>query len=82
MTQRLGIAQALVNEPDLLVLDEPNEGLDLTGRQLMPASSASSGSKGGTVMLVSHVLPEVEQLCDRVAVIVGGRLAYTGRRPS
>jgi ABC-2 type transport system ATP-binding protein len=78
MTQRLGIAQALVNEPELLVLDEPNEGLDLPGRQLMAGIIREQRQKGGTVLLVSHVLPEVEQLCDRVAVIVGGRLAYEG----
>jgi ABC-2 type transport system ATP-binding protein len=78
MTQRLGIAQALINDPDLLVLDEPNEGLDLAGRQLVAGLIRDQRQKGGTVLLVSHVLPEVEQLCDRVAVIVGGRLAYEG----
>jgi ABC-2 type transport system ATP-binding protein len=78
MTQRLGIAQALVNEPELLVLDEPNEGLDLAGRQLMAGIIDEQRRKGGTVLLVSHVLPEVERLCDRVAVIVGGRLVYEG----
>ena len=78
MTQRLGIAQALINDPELLVLDEPNEGLDLAGRQLMAEIIREHRQKGGTVLLVSHVLPEVEQLCDRVAVIVGGRLAYDG----
>ncbi|MFO0809389.1 MAG: ABC transporter ATP-binding protein [Gemmataceae bacterium] len=78
MTQRLGIAQALVNEPDLLVLDEPNEGLDLEGRQLMAGIIHETRERGGTVILVSHVLPEVEKFCDRVAVIVAGRLAFTG----
>jgi ABC-2 type transport system ATP-binding protein len=78
MTQRLGVAQALINQPDLLVLDEPNEGLDLEGRQLMAGIMRDQRAKGGTVILVSHVLPEVEVLCDRVAVIVGGRLAYQG----
>jgi ABC-2 type transport system ATP-binding protein len=60
------------------VLDEPNEGLDLGGRQLVAGIIREQRAKGGTVLLVSHVLPEVEQLCDRVAVIVGGRLAYEG----
>jgi ABC-2 type transport system ATP-binding protein len=78
MTQRLGIAQALVNDPELLVLDEPNEGLDLAGRQLVAGLIREQREQGRTVLLVSHVLPEVEQLCDRVAVIVGGRLAYEG----
>jgi ABC-2 type transport system ATP-binding protein len=78
MTQRLGIAQALINDPDLLVLDEPNEGLDLEGRRLMAGIIRDQRAKGRTVILVSHVLPEVEKLCDRVAVLVGGRLAFTG----
>jgi ABC-2 type transport system ATP-binding protein len=78
MTQRLGIAQALINDPDLLVLDEPNEGLDLAGRQLMMGIIREQRERGRTVILVSHVLPEVEQLCDRIAVLVAGRLAYDG----
>jgi ABC-2 type transport system ATP-binding protein len=78
MAQRLGVAQSLINEPELLVLDEPNEGLDLPGRQLVASIIREQRTKGGTVLLVSHVLPEVEQLCDRVAVIVGGRLGYEG----
>src|SRR5262245_64037236 len=78
MTQRLGVAQALINDPELLVLDEPNEGLDLAGRQLMMSIIREQRERGRTVILVSHVLPEVEQLCDRIAVLVGGRLAYDG----
>jgi ABC-2 type transport system ATP-binding protein len=78
MTQRLGIAQALINDPDLLVLDEPNEGLDLSGRKLMMEIVREQRERGRTVILVSHVILEVEQLCDRIAVLVGGRLAYDG----
>jgi ABC-2 type transport system ATP-binding protein len=78
MVQRLGIAQALINEPDLLVLDEPSEGLDLMGRRLIRELIAEQRQRGGTVLLVSHVLTEVEQVCDRVAVLVGGRLAHLG----
>jgi ABC-2 type transport system ATP-binding protein len=78
MTQRLGVAQALINDPELLVLDEPNEGLDLPGRQLVASLIRDQRQKGGTVILVSHVLSEVEQLCDRVGVIVGGRLTFEG----
>lgn len=78
MTQRLGIAQALINRPELLVLDEPNEGLDLEGRKLMMGIIREQRDRGGTVILVSHVLPEVEMLCDRVAVLVAGRLAFEG----
>ncbi|MFO0843681.1 MAG: ABC transporter ATP-binding protein [Gemmataceae bacterium] len=78
MVQRLGLAQALLNEPDLLVLDEPTEGLDLAGRRLLREVVARLKQSGRTVLLVSHVLPEVEQLCDRVAVVKRGALAFCG----
>jgi ABC-2 type transport system ATP-binding protein len=78
MLQRLGIAQALVNEPDLLVLDEPTEGLDLAGRQLLRDVVLDVRRRGGTVLLVSHALPEVEQLADTVGVLVAGRLVHVG----
>jgi ABC-2 type transport system ATP-binding protein len=74
MIQRLGLAQALLNDPDLLVLDEPTEGLDLVGRALLREVIAGRKAKGKTVFLVSHVLSEVEQTCDRVAVIVNGSI--------
>jgi ABC-2 type transport system ATP-binding protein len=74
MVQRLGLAQALLNDPDLLVLDEPTEGLDLVGRALLRQVIAERKAKGKTVVLVSHVLSEVEQTCDRVAVIVNGTI--------
>ncbi|HKA08371.1 MAG TPA: ABC transporter ATP-binding protein, partial [Gemmataceae bacterium] len=74
MIQRLGLAQALLNDPDLLVLDEPTEGLDLVGRALLREVIAGRKVKGKTVLLVSHVLSEVEQTCDRVAVIVNGSI--------
>ncbi len=72
MVQRLGLAQALLNEPDLLILDEPTEGLDLLGRKLLREVIAQVKARGATVILVSHVLSEVEQTCDRVAVIING----------
>jgi ABC-2 type transport system ATP-binding protein len=78
MVQRLGLAQALINDPELLVLDEPTEGLDLAGRQLLREVVARLRRQGRTVLLVSHVLTEVEQLCDRLAVLVNGRLVHTG----
>jgi len=78
MVQRLGLAQALVNDPELLVLDEPTEGLDLTGRQLLRTVVVELKAKGHTVLLISHVLTEVEQLCGRAAVIVEGRLRHLG----
>jgi ABC-2 type transport system ATP-binding protein len=78
MVQRLAIAQALINDPELLVLDEPNEGLDLHGRTLVRELVAEQRRRGRTVLLVSHVLSEVEQMCDRLAVLVGGRLVHCG----
>jgi ABC-2 type transport system ATP-binding protein len=78
MVQRLGMAQALINEPELLVLDEPTEGLDLIGRRQLQKVVGDVRARGGAVLLVSHVLTEVEQLCDRVAVMVDGRLAHLG----
>ena len=78
MVQRLGLAQAILNDPDLLILDEPTEGLDLTGRKLLREIVRAMTASGKTVLLVSHVLPEVDELCDRAAVIVNGRLAFQG----
>jgi ABC-2 type transport system ATP-binding protein len=78
MLQRLGMAQALVNEPELLVLDEPTEGLDLIGRRQLQKVVRDMRERRGGVILVSHVLTEVEELCNRVGVLVDGRLAYLG----
>jgi ABC-2 type transport system ATP-binding protein len=78
MVQRLGLAQALLGDPELLVLDEPTEGLDLAGRRLLREVVAQLKQAGRTVLLVSHVLPEVELLCDRVAVLRQGQLRYLG----
>jgi len=78
MVQRLGLAQALLNDPDLLILDEPTEGLDLGGRQLMREVVREMKAAGKTVLLVSHVLPEVEQLCDSLAILVSGKVVHTG----
>jgi ABC-2 type transport system ATP-binding protein len=78
MIQRLGIAQALLNEPRLLVLDEPTEGLDLNGRRLLRDVVREVRQRGGSVLLVTHILTEVEHLCDRVGVLVNGRLVHVG----
>jgi ABC-2 type transport system ATP-binding protein len=78
MVQRLALAQALVNDPELLVLDEPSEGLDLTGRLLVREVVLEQRRRDRAVLLVSHVLTEVEKLCDRVAVMVAGRLVHLG----
>jgi ABC-2 type transport system ATP-binding protein len=78
MVQRLALAQALLAEPELLVLDEPLEGLDLSGRALLQEVIAKQRGAGKTVLVVSHALGEVAQVCDRMAVLVQGRLAYHG----
>ncbi len=78
MVQRLGIAQALLNEPRLLVLDEPTEGLDLNGRRLLRDVVGEVRQRGGSVLLVTHILTEIEHLCDRVGVLVNGRLVHVG----
>ena len=78
MVQRLGIAQALLNEPDLLVLDEPSEGLDLEGRLFVRNLVKEQKSQGKSVLFVSHVLSEMELFCDRIGIIVGGKIAYLG----
>lgn len=78
MLQRLALAQALLNEPDLLVLDEPAEGLDQSGRALLRRVVEDHRRRGGAVVLISHALSEVERLCDRVAVLVSGRKVFDG----
>ncbi len=78
MVQRLALAQALIAEPDLLVLDEPMAGLDLGARQLLQEIIEAQRSAGKAVLIVSHALGEVARVCDRLAVLVEGRLAYIG----
>lgn len=78
MIQRLGVAQALINDPELLVLDEPSEGLDLNGRQVVRDVVADYKRHGRSILFVSHVLPEVELICDRVAILSGGKLVFQG----
>ena len=78
MIQRLALAQAIFAEPDLLVLDEPMEGLDLSARRLLEEVIAGQRAAGKTVLLVSHALGEVARVCDRAAVLVEGRLAFLG----
>ena len=78
MVQRLALAQSVLTEPDLLVLDEPTEGLDLGARLLLEEIVNERRLAGKTVLVVSHALGEVAQVCDRLAVLVEGRLAYLG----
>jgi ABC-2 type transport system ATP-binding protein len=74
MKQRLGVAAALIKDPDLLILDEPTNGLDPQGMAEMRKLIKDIGQGERTVLLSSHLLGEVEQICDRVGVISGGRL--------
>jgi ABC-2 type transport system ATP-binding protein len=78
MIQRLALAHSVLGEPQLLVLDEPMEGLDLSARLLLHEIILQQRSAGNSVLVVSHALGEVAQLCDRLAVLVAGRLAYLG----
>jgi ABC-2 type transport system ATP-binding protein len=79
MRQRLGIAGALIRSPRLLLLDEPATGLDPAGMRDMRALIRSLGESGITVLLSSHLMNEVEELCNRVAIIRAGRIVYEGR---
>jgi ABC-2 type transport system ATP-binding protein len=79
MQQRLGIAQALVSDPALVVLDEPMSGLDPIGRREVRDLMLELKRRGKTVFFSTHILPDVETLCDRVGVIVQGRLRDVGR---
>jgi ABC-2 type transport system ATP-binding protein len=79
LAQRTGLAQALVNEPALLILDEPMSGLDPIGRSEVRRVLLEMKERGATILFSSHILPDVESLCDRVGVIRGGRLAAVGR---
>jgi ABC-2 type transport system ATP-binding protein len=78
MLQRVGIAQALVNDPELLILDEPMSGLDPVGRKEIRDIIINYGKRGKTVIFSSHILSDVEMICDRVAMISGGELKATG----
>ncbi len=78
MKRRVGLAAALVHSPDLLVLDEPTAGLDPVGREGLLQILEECRGRGVTVLLSSHVLSDVERLCDRVAILGQGRLAAEG----
>ena len=78
MRQRLGIAAALLRDPRLLLLDEPATGLDPAGMRDMRALIRRLADGGMTVVLSSHLLAEVEELCNRVAIVRSGRIVYEG----
>lgn len=79
MIQRISLAQSLVGEPELLILDEPTSGLDVLGRQLVRDIILAERKRGTTVILCSHIIPDVEALADRVVVLIGGKLVKDGR---
>lgn len=78
MLQRVGLAQALVNNPEVIFLDEPMSGLDPIGRREVRDLIALLRQEGKTVFMCSHILSDIEVLCDRVAILRGGRLAQVG----
>jgi len=79
MLQRAGLAQALVNDPELLILDEPTSALDPLARVMVRELLLGARSNGKTIFLSSHLLSEVELVCDRVAVLHRGKLVRLGR---
>jgi ABC-2 type transport system ATP-binding protein len=79
MMQRIGLAQALVNDPDLVLLDEPTDGVDPVGRRDIREVLLRMRDMGKTVFVNSHLLSELEMMCDRVAILVGGQVARQGR---
>jgi ABC-2 type transport system ATP-binding protein len=78
MLQRIGIAQALVNDPEIVFLDEPMSGLDPIGRRDVRDVMLALRAKGKTVFFSSHILSDVEALCDRVAILNRGHLVRSG----
>jgi ABC-2 type transport system ATP-binding protein len=78
MLQRIGLAQALLNDPRLVLLDEPMSGLDPVGRREVRDLLLRLKSEGRTVFFSSHIIPDVEVVCDRVGILVGGRLVAQG----
>src|SRR5207237_4112748 len=78
MLQRVGLAQALVNDPEIVFLDEPMSGLDPVGRREVRDLIAALRGEGKTVFMCSHILSDIEVLCDSVAIVKGGRVARSG----
>ena len=79
MARRIGLAQALINNPDLILLDEPTTGLDPIGTREMKDLILSLKSQGKTVLLCSHLLADVQDVCDRITILFGGRMRELGQ---
>ncbi len=78
MIRRIGLAQALINDPDLLILDEPTAGLDPIGTRQIKDLVRELGKRGKTVLLCSHLLADVEDVCDRICILYGGKVQAEG----
>src|SRR5260221_8644735 len=78
MQRRIGLAQALINDPDLVILDEPTAGLDPIGCREVKDLIIALARRGKTVILSSHLLADVEDVCDRVVIYYGGRIQAMG----
>jgi len=78
MARRIGLAQALINDPDLLILDEPTTGLDPIGTKQIKDLILEMAGRGKTILLCSHLLADVEDVCDRIAILYGGRVQAEG----
>ncbi len=79
MLQRIGLAQALIHDPELIILDEPMSGLDPIGRKQIRDLILSLRDQGKTVFFSTHIIPDVEMICDRVGIVVKGKLLASGR---
>ena len=78
MARRVGLAQALINDPDLIVLDEPTSGLDPLGCNEVKKLIRVLAERGKTVILCSHLLADVEDVCDNIYVMYGGKIRVSG----
>ncbi len=78
MARRIGLAQALINDPDLLILDEPTTGLDPIGTRQIKDLILELAKRGKTILLCSHLLADVEDVCDRIAILYGGKIQAQG----
>lgn len=78
MARRIGLAQALINDPDLLILDEPTSGMDPMGTRQMKDLFVELAKRGKTILLCSHLLADVEDVCDRIGILYGGRMQTEG----
>ena len=79
MARRIGLAQALINDPELILLDEPTTGLDPIGTREMKDLIISLKQQGKTVLLCSHLLADVQDVCDRITILFGGRMQTLGQ---